>query len=201
MEEERIKIIGPFEIELQPIDTHGFILDIGGGGAGIIGKLNGRQVIAIDIREEELLEAKNEALKIVMDARKLQFLPESFDVCTAFFTFMYIKNEDHRTVFKEIYRVLKRDSRFLLWDVVIPERKEDYDIFAVHLRMRFKDKTLEEGYGVKWDKTQDMNHFKKLAKETGFDVIKEWQRDEIFHLEMIKKDKGGKNGIAGADTS
>lgn len=191
--EERIKIIGPFEIELQPIDTDGFILDIGGGGAGIIGKLNGRQVIAIDIREEELLEAKNEALKIVMDARKLQFLPESFDVCTAFFTFMYIKNEDHRTVFKEIHRVLKRNGRFLLWDVVIPERKEDYDIFAVHLRMRFKNKTLEEGYGVKWDKTQDMNHFKELAKETGFDVIKEWQRDEIFHLEMIKKDKGGKD--------
>lgn len=190
---ERIKIIGPFEIELQPIDTDGFILDIGGGGAGIIGKLNGRQVIAIDIREEELLEAKNEALKIVMDARKLQFLPESFDVCTAFFTFMYIKNEDHRTVFKEIHRVLKRNGRFLLWDVVIPERKEDYDIFAVHLRMRFKNKTLEEGYGVKWDKTQDMNHFKELAKETGFDVIKEWQRDEIFHLEMIKKDKGGKD--------
>jgi len=195
MEEEKIKIIGPFEIELQPIDTHGFILDIGGGGAGIIGKLNGRQVIAIDIREEELLEAENEALKIVMDARKLQFLQESFDVCTAFFTFMYIKNEDHRTVFKEIHRVLKRNGRFLLWDVVIPERKEDYDIFAVHLRMRFKNKTLEEGYGVKWDKTQDMNHFKKLAKETGFDVIKEWQRDEIFHLEMIKKDKGGKNGV------
>jgi len=191
--EERIKIIGPFEIELQPIDTDGFILDIGGGGAGIIGKLNGRQVIAIDIREEELLEAKNEALKIVMDARKLQFLPESFDVCTAFFTFMYIKNEDHRTVFKEIHRVLKRNGKFLLWDVVIPERKEDYDIFAVHLRMRFKNKTLEEGYGVKWDKTQDMNHFKELAKETGFDVIKEWQRDEIFHLEMIKKDKGGKD--------
>jgi len=187
MEEERIKIIGPFEIELKPIETHGFILDIGGGGAGMIGKLNGRQVIAIDIKEEELLETENEALKIVMDARKLQFLPESFDVCTAFFTFMYIKNEDHHKVFREINRVLKRDGRFLLWDVVIPERREDYDIFAVHLRIKFKNKTLEEGYGVKWDKTQDMDHFKELAKETGFDVIKEWQRDEIFYLEMIKK--------------
>ena len=74
----------------------------------------------------------------------------------------------------------------MLWDVVIPERREDYNIFAVHLRIKFK-KTLEEGCGVRWDKTQDMNHFKELAEETGFDIIKGWQRDEIFYLEMVKK--------------
>ncbi len=187
MKEEKIKMIGPFEVELKPIDTQGFILDIGGGGEGIIGKLNGKQVVAIDIKEEELLETKNEALKIVMDARKLQFLPESFDVCTAFFTFMYIKKKDHYTVFKEIKRVLKRDGRFLLWDVVIPEREEDYNIFAVHLKIKIKNEIIETGYGVKWDNTQDINHFKELAKETNFDVIKEWQKDEIFYLEMIKK--------------
>ncbi|MDH5783132.1 MAG: hypothetical protein OEZ35_05655 [Candidatus Bathyarchaeota archaeon] len=38
-------------IELSPIETDGLILDIGGGGKGIIGKLNGRQVIAVDTSE------------------------------------------------------------------------------------------------------------------------------------------------------
>ena len=50
-------------IGLTPIETDGFILDIGGGGRGIIGKLNGRQVVAIDKNERELEETKNEALK------------------------------------------------------------------------------------------------------------------------------------------
>jgi hypothetical protein len=55
-------------IELSPLETKGFILDIGGGGEGIIGKLNGTQVVAIDTSERELAETKNEALKVVMDA-------------------------------------------------------------------------------------------------------------------------------------
>lgn len=45
----------PQLIELNPIITEGFILDIGGGGEGIIGKLNGKKVIAIDKNENELL--------------------------------------------------------------------------------------------------------------------------------------------------
>ena len=75
-------------IELNPIETDGFILDIGGGGQGIIDKLNGKQVIAIDVNKRELLETQNEALKVVMDATDLKFLPETFDACTYFFSFM-----------------------------------------------------------------------------------------------------------------
>ena len=41
-------------IEINPIKTDGFILDIGGGGEGIIGKLNGEQVVAIDKLLNEL---------------------------------------------------------------------------------------------------------------------------------------------------
>lgn len=38
-------------------DLHGSILDIGGGGEGVIGLLYGSQVTAIDNRQEELDEA------------------------------------------------------------------------------------------------------------------------------------------------
>ena len=61
-------------IELSPIEMEGLILDIGGGGQGIIGKLNGRQVIAVDTSERELRETQNEALKVRMDATDLKFL-------------------------------------------------------------------------------------------------------------------------------
>jgi len=72
-------------VKLSPIETDGFILDIGGGGEGIVGKLNGGQVVAIDISKRELLETQNEALKVIMDATELKFLPKSIDVCTSFF--------------------------------------------------------------------------------------------------------------------
>lgn len=49
--------------------THtGSILDIGGGGEGIIGRLYGRQVTAIDNRREELDEAPEGFEKVLMDA-------------------------------------------------------------------------------------------------------------------------------------
>ena len=42
--------------------------------------------MAIDKRLEELEETENEALKIVMDATDLKFLPETLDAATSFFT-------------------------------------------------------------------------------------------------------------------
>ncbi|AZR74869.1 hypothetical protein BBF96_08035 [Anoxybacter fermentans] len=166
--------------------TNGFILDLGGGGEGIIGKLNGRQVVAIDMREEELQEIKNDALKIVMDARNLKFLPESFDICTSFFSLMYIPESDHVKVFKEVYQVLKSNRKFLIWDVEIPEKQKGYDIFVVQLKIFLPNEEIETGYGVKWDKQQNSEYFKKLAKETGFKLINEWHKDKIFYLEMVK---------------
>jgi ubiquinone/menaquinone biosynthesis C-methylase UbiE len=56
-------------------------------------------------------ETRNQALKIVMDATDLKFLPESFDVCTSFFSFMYITQGKYSRVFGEAFRVLKDKAR------------------------------------------------------------------------------------------
>jgi hypothetical protein len=53
-------------IKLPPLKTEGLILNIGGGGEDIIGKLNSRQVVAINTRAEELKETRNQDLKIIM---------------------------------------------------------------------------------------------------------------------------------------
>ena len=173
-------------IELSPIETDGPILDIGGGGEGIIGKLNGEQVIAIDTSERELRETQNEALKIVMDATDLRFLPESFDVYTAFFSFMYIPKNKHLKIFEEAHRVLKDNGKLLLWDVKIPEKPGDCKAFMVRLKIRLPNEETEAGYGVKWQE-QNIEHFKELAQETKFKIIDEWSKGEIFYLEISKK--------------
>jgi len=173
-------------IELNPIETRGLILDIGGGGRGIIGKLNGKQVIAVDTSERELLETQNEALKIIMDATDLKFLPKSFDICTSFFSLMYIPKDKHLKVFEEVHRVLKEDGKFLLWDVKIPEKLGDYKAFMVRLEVRLLNEEIEAGYGVKWQ-TQEIEHFREMAQKAKFKVISEWSKGEIFYLEMSKK--------------
>ncbi len=182
----RLYLINTQYVELSPLETKGFILDIGGGGEGIIGKLNGKQVVAIDTSERELAETRNEALKVVMDATDLKFLPDSFDICTAFFSLMYILKSKHSKVFEEAYRVLKDNGQFLLWDVKIPGTEKKHREFIVPLKVQLPDETVETGYGVKWQ-TQDINHFKKLAKVHKFRVVDEWSKGETLHLKMLKE--------------
>jgi ubiquinone/menaquinone biosynthesis C-methylase UbiE len=174
-------------IELSPIESDGFILDVGGGGQGIIGKLNGKQVVAIDKNERELEETQNEALKIVMDATDLRFLSHSFDVCTSFFSLMYVPKSSHLKVFKEAHRVLKDKGRLLLWDVKIPDKFEDYKAFMVRLRVRLPHEEIEVGYGVKWQE-QNIEYFKELAEKAKFKISNEWNNGEIFYLEMSKEE-------------
>ncbi|UCD43943.1 MAG: class I SAM-dependent methyltransferase [Candidatus Bathyarchaeota archaeon] len=174
-------------VDLEPIESGGYILDIGGGGEGIVGKLNGRRVISIDKNRRELEETKNDSLKIVMDATDLKFLPCSFEVVTSFFTMMYIKTDAHARVFDEAYRVLVDGGRFLIWDLRIPERFSAERFFGVMIKVSIPDETISTGYGVKWEgKVQDMEHFRDLAAEKGFQVLNEWSEGEIFFLELQK---------------
>jgi ubiquinone/menaquinone biosynthesis C-methylase UbiE len=173
-------------IEVSRIETNGLILDVGGGGEGIIGKLNGKQVVAIDTREAELMETRNEALKVVMDTADLKFLPKSFEVCTAFFGLMYIPKSLHRKVFEEVFRVLKDKGRFLVWDVTIPESVGGYKTFIVNLKVKLPNEEVETGYGVRWQ-AQSLEYFREMARLTGFKVTRELSKNGIFHLEMQKQ--------------
>ena len=62
------------ESTIPNFDATGWILDIGGGCRGTIGRVKPDQVVAIDISERELKEAPNTFLKIVMDATDLKFM-------------------------------------------------------------------------------------------------------------------------------
>jgi SAM-dependent methyltransferase len=110
---EQVHRFPPQQLILEPVQAEGVILDIGGGGEGVIGQLNGLQVVDID--EREPLDAPPGPLKLVMDARKLTFVPDSFNTANVFFTFMYIKGPDRETVLQQIRRVLKPGGRLLIW--------------------------------------------------------------------------------------
>ena len=169
-------------------ESKGFILDIGGGGEGIIGQAKGKQVISIDANKRELEEAPSDNLKIVMDATELQFLDSSFETAAAFFTLMYMKEEVREKTFKEALRVLKPKGRFLIWDVIIPELSEEdkKKYFVVPIQVKIRNKTIDTGYGVKRP-AQDKEYYKKLGEKTGFKLINESDKDKIFFLEFQKE--------------
>jgi hypothetical protein len=99
--EDQYYILDQKEVILSDIEVSRYILDIGGGGEGIIGQLKGKQVIAIDPSKRELEEAAPGSLKLVMDARELQFLDNTFEAATSFFTLMYIPPADQKRFSKK----------------------------------------------------------------------------------------------------
>jgi ubiquinone/menaquinone biosynthesis C-methylase UbiE len=103
----------------------------------------------------------------------LKFLSESFDLCTSFFSFIYITHDKHTRVFSEAYRVLKDKGRFLIWDASTSARQEDYTVFAIDPKIQLPNEEIKTKYGVKWNKQQDPNHFKELAQKTSFKITEE----------------------------
>ncbi|MFW9804820.1 MAG: class I SAM-dependent methyltransferase [Candidatus Thorarchaeota archaeon] len=182
-----------YQLPHQEVSLSGFppgeewILDIGGGGEGIIGRIKGRQVVAIDKRKPELEGTTSDALKLVMDAKELQFLENSFGTVTIFFTLMYMPLEDLDTIFSEIARVLKPGGELLMWDVKVeipPDLDPKVKYFMVPLTVTFPDGTTNEtGYGA-YIRNQNMDSFVTVATEHGFELEETKANDLTFYARL-----------------
>ncbi|MHA1104339.1 MAG: class I SAM-dependent methyltransferase [Promethearchaeota archaeon] len=175
-------------IDLTNVELNGRILDVGGGGEGTIGIYKGVQVIAIDRRKGELEEALDgNYLKIIMDAKDLQILDETFETVTAFYMFMYVPMENRKEIFEEIYRVLKREGELVLWDMVIPKKGEsNKDLYGAEIKVIIGDKEIDTGYGTHWNKEQDLKYFIDLGKNFGFEVSSKQEEDKKIFIRFYK---------------
>ena len=141
-----------FKLEIRR-DITGPILDIGGGGEGIIGRIYGTQVVAIDNREEELDEAPDACEKRLMDATDLQFPDCSFEHVTFFYSLMYMNRDEQKKALEEAVRVLKPGGKIHLWDAdidaVYPEP------FVVDLEIVTDRFSVHTSYGIVKKDVQD----------------------------------------------
>jgi ubiquinone/menaquinone biosynthesis C-methylase UbiE len=175
-------------LKLEKIPSPGWILDIGGGGEGVIGQLEGRRVVAVDTSRRELEEAAPGPLKLVMDARELQFLDGSFSTAACFFSLMYIPPQDHEKVLQEIYRVLQPGGQLYLWEASLPPRTESSpELIAVKLTIQLPDREIKTGYGTRWpEQGLGPEHYQTQMEQVGFRIEDSWKGQGIFHLEAQK---------------
>ena len=177
------------EVIVDDFDATGLILDIGGGGEGVIGNLKGKQVVAIDPNKQELERAAAGPLKIIMDATDLQFLDETFSTVTSFYTLMYIKEAGSRgQVFAEAFRVLTPGGRFLIWDAVLPPRfDEEKDMAVLSLTIKLPDEEVDAGYGVLWpEEGRGLTYYVRLAEDAGFEVDSQREEGKRLFLGLRK---------------
>ena len=173
-------------IDLTGTNLTGRILDIGGGGEGVIAQLAGENVIAIDNRPEELMETPDIGLKIVMDACKLQFLDHAFDGVTAFFSLMYMNAQDMATAIQEAYRVLKPGGALHIWDITIPS-EITADIFLAHTTIKINPAlTITPSYGIGWHRGHSAEGVRGICTAVGFTPVETIPMGEAFYLHMVK---------------
>ena len=164
----------------------GSILDIGGGGEGVIGRVYGQQVIAIDNRQDELDEAPNGFQKLLMDARNVDFPQESFDHVTFFYSLMYMDRDMQIKALQEAVRVLRTGGCLHIWDSDIESAFPN--AFLVELNILLPQEQLNTCYGImKEDAEQDSSLFVDLCCAQGLAVDKKSQQDTNFYLSFVKQ--------------
>lgn len=162
----------------------GTILDLGGGGEGIIGRIYKSQVTAIDNRQDELDEAPQGFTKLLMDAGKLEFDDYTFDNVTSFYTFMYIEKDYHSKVIQEAHRVLKKGGNLYIWDTNIGEA----DPFIVQLKINANGTPVNTTYGVYKDNAvQNGGYFQSLGQKIGFNLVSNIDYNNQFYLHFRKQ--------------
>ncbi|MFX1283468.1 MAG: class I SAM-dependent methyltransferase [Promethearchaeota archaeon] len=165
----------------------GSVIDIGGGGEGIIAQIGNERITAIDKNQHEIDEAKPNAPTanwILADATDLSYSDGHFDNATTFFSGMYMSMETFGKICEEVYRVLKNNGEFWIWDAKI---SNDKDLFLIKLEIILPNgKKIKTGYGSR-GKNRSLAEIKKTLVETNFHIEITENHEKWFFIKAIKK--------------
>ena len=170
------------------IDTipNGSVIDIGGGGEGIIAQIGKENITVIEKRQDEIDEARSKSPTskwILADATSLKYNNGSFDNATAFFSGMYMSIETFEEVCKEVHRVLKNNGQFWIWDAKISENKE---LFIIRLTITLPNgKKVRTAYGS-GIKSRGLSEIEQKLKDANFQVEVIDDQKKWFFLKAIK---------------
>lgn len=166
-------------------DLSGPVLDLGGGGEGVIGWVYGRQAVAIDNCREELDEAPEGPEKLLMDAASLTFEDASFQHVTAFFSFLYMSSAVQAQAIAQAARVLRPGGSLQIWDAEVASAFPEP--FLIDVDVDAAGTAIHTTYGVvRQDAAQDSAHFLRLCQAAGLNVAAREEHEGWFYLRLLK---------------
>jgi ubiquinone/menaquinone biosynthesis C-methylase UbiE len=182
--------IDRINFNLPELPSGQWILDIGGGGEGMVGRQKGASVVAIDLLISELEEAPRGPLKIVMDAAELKFLDGTFSTATMFFSLMFMPIKKHQQVISEVFRVLAPGGTLHVWDGKFPPRGRNAARYVgIQMSVNVAGEVISTGYGRNWpDEPLTLEYYDRLASVCGF-VTKTISEDDCWFYTQWEKPK------------
>lgn len=176
----------PENITIDSI-PNGTVIDIGGGGEGVIAQIGEERITAIDNKQSEIDEAKAKAPTanwVLGDATDLPYSDQYFDNATAFFSGMYMKIETFGNMCKEVHRVLKNNGEFWIWDANLPDN-EDLSIIRLAITLP-RGKKIKTGYGTRI-KNRGIKETKLKLEDANFSVEIIESNENWYFLKAIKR--------------
>ena len=175
------------KIALKQIQTEGRILDIGGGGEGLVSRIGGTRVCAVDVRMSEIREAQIHGPPsnwFVGDGQALCFQENVFDVITLWFSLAYMSDGSIKErVLKEAHRVLGESGRLSILAIRIPESCERLTFWG---HFTFPDGTISQiGYGVRGGQEQTLERITELLSYIGFKIRFLEDNNEWFEIQAV----------------
>lgn len=175
-------------ISLEHIPGRNPILDIGGGGEGLVSRLEGHRVCAVDIRFDKIQEARlydPHSQWILANACSACFRDASFNIATFWFSLAYFHSFESKLVaVTEAYRCLKEDGLLSVIAAKITNKEERYIFNA---RFTFPNGSVSQiGFAVRGRQSQNMATVGKLVKNAGFRIISSEEHEYWLRIEALK---------------
>jgi ubiquinone/menaquinone biosynthesis C-methylase UbiE len=179
----------PFlNITLEDLPDSGPILDIGGGGEGLVSRIGGSNVCVVDYRISEIREAQIHGAPanwIVADGCCLPFKDDIFNLVTLWFSLGYMSKWDtKREVVSESLRTLRKECRISILDSRIDCKEER---FLFNALFTLPDGVVSKtGYRVRGNQKQTLNNIRQLLENLGFNDTRVENYDSWFKVEAFK---------------
>lgn len=171
------------KVDLREFKINGRVLDIGGGGEGVMAKHIGGNLIIIDKRADELEETEDIGIKVVMDATDLKFLDNYFDNITCFYSFMYMSDEAIERVLLECRRILRDGGELHIWDTELPITDE---VVLVPVEVRLLNKMISTTYGICGRGAQTIENIIRLIDKSGMEIVGDSRAGSSFYIKIRK---------------
>ncbi|MHA2142074.1 MAG: class I SAM-dependent methyltransferase [Candidatus Thorarchaeota archaeon] len=176
------------KIELDELHSKGRIIDIGGGGEGLVSKIGGSRVCAVDIDMNKIREAQIHDLEsqwILADGRVLAIKPESFDAATLWFSLGFIRDWSAKEqVVDEIFRVLKPNGLISILGATIDCAEEK---FILRGQFSFPDGSVSQmSYGLAGQQNQTIETVNEALRQANFGKLAIEDNCYWFRIEARK---------------